>query len=153
MTKKKVAAKEINYSAPRWKGAPGAVEDYHGFVYMITHTPTQKYYIGQKKFWFKSSKPPLKGNKNKRRSLVESDWKTYWGSSKKLQEFIVKEGTTKEFERKIIRLCKSQWELSYSELEWQMKLNVLRDERSFNGIINVRLGKNGAVETDTNIEE
>jgi hypothetical protein len=150
MAKKKASkkkAKEVNYKVPRWKNIPENIEDYLGFVYMVIHKPTGQYYVGQKKFWFKDTKPPLKGRKNKRHSLVESDWKTYWGSSNKLKEWIAKEGTS-EFERRIIRPCKTQWEMSYTELEWQMKLDVLRDDKALNGIINVRLGKKGAVPTD-----
>ncbi len=54
-----------------------------GFVYMITHLKTGRKYIG-KKFFTKSKTRQVKGKK--KRSRVSSDWMTYWGSNKKLQE-------------------------------------------------------------------
>ena len=59
-------------------------DDYEGFVYLITNTTTGQKYIGKKLAKFKTTKPPLKGKKNKRRGTKESDWKTYWGSSDRL---------------------------------------------------------------------
>ena len=61
-----------------------------GFVYLITNTTNDKKYIGKKLAQFKRSKPPLKGRKNKRRTLVESDWRDYYGSSDELNEDIEK---------------------------------------------------------------
>ena len=60
-------------------------EEYEGFVYLITNTTNGRKYIGKKLAKFKTSKPPLKGRKNRRRGTKESDWKEYWGSSDKLQ--------------------------------------------------------------------
>ena len=40
-------------------------EEYEGFVYLITNTTTQQKYIGKKLAKFKTTKPPLKGKKNK----------------------------------------------------------------------------------------
>ena len=57
-----------------------------GFVYIITNTTNDRKYIGKKLAQFKKTKPPLKGRKNKRRSLVESDWRNYYGSSDELTE-------------------------------------------------------------------
>ena len=51
-----------------------------GFVYLITNLTTGQKYIGKKLAQFKRTKPPLKGKKLKRRSVVESDWRDYWGS-------------------------------------------------------------------------
>jgi hypothetical protein len=58
--------------------------DCEGFVYLITNLTNDRKYIGKKLARFKTTKPPLKGRKNKRRGTKESDWKTYWGSSDKL---------------------------------------------------------------------
>ena len=57
-----------------WKNKPKNIDDYLGFVYVIENTTNKKWYVGQKKFWFKKTLPPLKGKKRKRRSLVKSDW-------------------------------------------------------------------------------
>jgi len=59
-------------------------EGYIGFVYIITNKITGQKYIGKKLAQFKRTKPPLKGKKLKRRSVVESDWREYWGSSDRL---------------------------------------------------------------------
>ena len=56
-------------------------EDCEAFVYLITNKKNGKKYVGKKLAKFKTTKPPLKGKKNKRRGTKESDWKTYWGSA------------------------------------------------------------------------
>lgn len=111
-----------------------------GFVYKIWHAPTGRFYIGQKVFQFQKTKQPLKGRTNKRRSHVPSDWKDYWGSSKALQQFIAEHGT-EGFMREILHFCDTQWELTYLELKEQMANDVLHNPLSWNGIINVRLGR------------
>ena len=55
--------------------------DCEAFVYLITNLTSDKKYVGKKLAKFKTTKPPLKGKKNKRRGTKESDWRTYWGSS------------------------------------------------------------------------
>ena len=40
-------------------------EEYEGFVYLITNTTTGQKYVGKKLAKFKTTKPPLKGKKNK----------------------------------------------------------------------------------------
>ena len=42
-------------------------DEYEGFVYLITNTTNGRKYIGKKLAKFKTSKPPLKGRKNRRR--------------------------------------------------------------------------------------
>ena len=49
-------------------------DEYEGFVYLITNNTTGQKYIGKKLAKFKTTKPPLKGKKNKRRGYKESDW-------------------------------------------------------------------------------
>ena len=127
-------------SESRWIGVPDSLEEYEGFVYKITHQKTGKYYIGKKTFWKKLRRKPLKGKKRVRKDVVESKWRDYWGSSKKFTEYVEKEGKNK-FTRQIIRLCKTKSELSYQELLYQIKFDVLNDEDSFNGIIQVRINR------------
>ena len=115
------------------------LKDYVGFVYCVTEKESGKKYIGKKFFWRKVTRPPLKGKKNKRRSLAESDWKEYWGSSDRLQADIEKLGKDK-FSRQIIHLCKSKGSTNYLECYYQMKENVLLRDDNYNGIINIRLG-------------
>ena len=114
-------------------------EQYEGFVYLITNTTNDKKYIGKKLAKFKTTTPPLKGRKNKRRGHKESDWKTYWGSSDLLQEDVAKLGEDK-FTREIIHFCESRGVMSYLEAKEQFDREVLLKDDYYNGIINVRIG-------------
>jgi hypothetical protein len=114
-------------------------EGYIGFVYLITNLTNNKKYIGKKLAEFKTTKPPLKGKKNKRRGTKESDWRTYWGSSDKLLADIAALGDDK-FTREILFYCMSRGELSYIEAKEQFDRKVLETDDYYNGIINVRVG-------------
>ena len=100
------------------------IGDYVGFVYEVYDTETEMKYIGKKKFWSKVTRPPLKGKKNKRRSLKESDWKSYYGSSEVVKNLVENTGEWR-FKRKIIRLCKTAGEMSYYEMKEQIENDVL----------------------------
>jgi hypothetical protein len=100
------------------------ISDNIGFVYEITDTENGMKYIGKKKFWSKVTRPPLKGKKNKRRSVKESDWKKYYSSSEKIKTLVEDTGGLR-FERRIIRLCKSLGEMTYYEMKEQIVRDVL----------------------------
>jgi hypothetical protein len=100
------------------------IGDYVGFVYEVYDTETEMKYIGKKKFWSRVTRPPLKGKKNKRRSLKESDWKSYYGSSEVVKNLVENTGEWR-FKRKIIRLCKTAGEMSYYEMKEQIENDVL----------------------------
>ena len=117
------------------------IGEYYGFVYRITNTTNGHDYIGRKFFHTIKKRPPLKGKKNKRHSKVETDWKTYWGSSEQLQADIDTHGKEK-FSREIIRLCNTRGETNYCEAYYQFIEGVLLKENNYNGIINIRLGGN-----------
>jgi hypothetical protein len=124
-----------------YKGKPidHIPDKYEGFVYLITNTTTGQKYIGKKLAKFKTSKPPLKGKKNRRRSYKESDWRTYWGSSDRLNADVAALGEEK-FTREILYLCKGRGEMSYIEAREQFDRRVLESDEYYNGIINVRVG-------------
>lgn len=114
--------------------------DCFGFIYEITNNLTNKKYIGKKQVQKIIKRSPLKGKKNKRHILQESDWKTYTGSSNLLNEHIAEQGK-ENFSFTILRLCYNKWQMSYYEAELQFKLGVLLSDDYYNGIINCRIGK------------
>ena len=114
-------------------------EDCEAFVYLITNTTNDKKYVGKKLAKFKTTKPPLKGKKNKRRGTKESDWREYWGSSDNLKEDVLALGEDK-FTREILYFCPSRGVASYLEAREQFERKVLLSDDYYNGIINVRVG-------------
>jgi hypothetical protein len=70
-------------------------EDCEAFVYLITNITDNRKYVGKKLAKFKTTKPPLKGRKNKRRGTKESDWRDYWGSSDNLLRDVEESSTDK----------------------------------------------------------
>ena len=130
-----------------YKGEPveEIEEKYTGFVYIITNLVTGKAYIGKKlsKFSKTTTKTvTLKnGNKKKKkiRSKVDSDWKTYWSSSKEVQDDVKALGEDK-FTREILMFCLSKGTASYFEAKYQMQNEVLENpDKWYNGIVNCRV--------------
>lgn len=116
------------------------IEDAYGFIYLITNTTTGKMYIGKKQMKTIKKRPPLKGKKNKRCEVVETDWKTYTSSSNEVNADIKQHGKDK-FIFEILQFCNSKWELAYNEAKLQFDRNVLLSENYYNGIINLRIPK------------
>jgi len=105
------------------------LEEYCGFVYLITNNNTGKKYIG-KKLLKSSRKKSVKGKKRKIRVVSESDWKTYYGSSNNLLDDLNVSGYT-NVTREILRLCKSKGECSYFEAKYQFEYDVLLKPQEF----------------------
>ena len=116
-------------------------KDVYGFVYMITNRATGRKYIGKKFFWSKKTLPITKTRKRRKRLLVESDWKNYYGSNVHLNEE-VKEIGKDVFYREILHLCKTKGECAYLEAKEQFARDVLISDKYYNGIINCRIGGN-----------
>ena len=114
-------------------------EDCEAFVYLITNLTNNKKYVGKKLAKFKTTKPPLKGKKNKRRGTKESDWRIYWGSNDHLKADVLELGED-QFTREILQYCACRGIASYIEAEEQFKRKVLLTDDYYNGIINVRIG-------------
>ena len=114
-------------------------EECEAFVYLITNLTNDKKYVGKKLAKFKTTKPPLKGKKNKRRGTKESDWRTYWGSSDHLNADVLELGED-SFKREILYYCPSRGIASYLEAKEQFDRRVLETDDYYNGIINVRIG-------------
>ena len=114
-------------------------QDCEAFVYLITNKTNDMKYVGKKLAKFKTTKPPLKGKKNKRRGYKESDWREYWGSSDHLKADLEKLGE-ENFIREILHFCPSRGVASYLEAQEQFERKVLLTDEYYNGIINVRVG-------------
>jgi hypothetical protein len=124
-----------------WEGVLEESADLpYGFIYEITNLTNNRKYIGKKQCLTVRKKPPLKGKKNKRHVVLETDWKGYTSSSNQLNRDIEKLGKDK-FKFKILRWCNSKWELAYNETRLQFEEEVLLREDYYNGIISVRIGK------------
>lgn len=115
-------------------------ENIIGFVYKITNKSNGKFYIGKKSLYNKQTKKitqkVIKETKTRKRKEVhikESNWKTYCGSSVELLKDIATYSDT-IFHREIIELCTSTKYLSYSEIKWQIKFDVL-NQNTYNGNI------------------
>jgi hypothetical protein len=119
-------------------------EDCVGFVYIITNTLTGRRYIGKKLAKFsKTTYKTVKlknGNKKKKkiRGKIDSDWRTYYGSSPELTKDISLLGI-ENFHREIIYYCKSKAECSYIEAREQFTNKVLESDDWYNGQISVRV--------------
>jgi hypothetical protein len=113
------------------------LDDYIGFVYLITNLTNNRKYIG-KKLLKRTKTRQVKGKK--KRTLVESDWKQYYGSNKELQADVELLGIY-NFKREIIRLCKTKGECNYFEAREQFLLDVLSDPSYYNSYIQVRVNR------------
>ena len=126
------------YEGDIYDPSPDQLKAYVGFVYRITEIDTDMKYIGKKLFWKKVTKPPLKGRKNKRRSVAESDWQTYYGSNDKIKT-LIESGAQDKFTRQILQLCTTKGECSYVEAKLQFEHSVLLRDDYYNGIISCRI--------------
>lgn len=114
--------------------------EYAGFVYRITDTETGEKYIGQKRFRKTKTLPITKTRKRRKKTLVESDWRSYYSSSTIIQQ-AVSEGLSDRYLREILQFGYSKGDLNYLEMLLQIQNNVLLDDTYLNGIINVRIHK------------
>ena len=103
-----------------------------GYIYLITNILTNKFYVGKKqlssnrKAKLTKKEKLLPENKRKRfkRVIKETDWLTYWGSSDELKQDIEKLGI-ENFKREILCFCSTKMNLSYYEVHYQFKYDVL----------------------------
>ena len=111
-----------------------------GFIYIITNNVNHRQYIGKKQCISCVKQKPLKGKTKNRINYKQSDWKTYTGSSKELNEDILKYGK-ENFTFEIIDWGGSKWELGYKEIKKQLECDVILSDQFYNGILNVRIGR------------
>lgn len=112
-----------------------------GFVYVITHIPSGKKYIGKKVLYFnkkvKMGKKDILALTNVvgrkpayKLAVKESDWKTYYGSQKELKS-LLKESKSSDFERFIIKTVPTKKLLTYFETKYQFIYQVLEKPDEF----------------------
>lgn len=117
------------------------IEDYVGFVYLITDKSNDKKYVGKKLLTSKRKLPPLKGKTRKRTVVKETDWQKYYGSSEEVKLMVEEKGAD-NFYREILYLCKSKGELGYLEAKYQFEHDVLLRDDYYNGIIQCKIHRN-----------
>lgn len=119
-------------------------EGSYGFIYKVTHKPTHKKYLGKKVLHYNKTLPPLKGKKRKRKVVVESDWKKYYGSEQTIKQ-LIKEGKQDEFTREILQFVPTKKLLTYYETKLQFSEGVLEDDIWLNSNILGKFFKNDFV--------
>jgi len=107
-----------------------------GFIYVTTHVPSNRAYIGKKSLYHNIKRKLTKkelaeqtGPGRKPTSKVvskESDWKTYFGSAKPILE-IIKEGKQDEFKREILKVVDNKKLLTYYECKYLFEYSVLEN--------------------------
>lgn len=124
-----------------------------GFVYLITNLLSGKQYYGKKQIYFKKTtlktvtlKSGVK-KKKKIRTLIDSDWKDYYGSCTDLSLDILNLGI-ENFRREILMFCYSLSELSYMELRYQVVNDVLLyPDKFYNSWLSARCRRSHLLKT------
>ena len=111
-------------------------QDTFGFIYIVTHKPSGKSYIGKKSLFHNIKKKLTKkelaeqtgpGRKSATKVVAkESDWKTYYGSAKPILE-LIKGGKQEEFTREILKLVPNKKLLTYYECKYLFEYSVLEN--------------------------
>ena len=111
-------------------------EGVFGFIYQITHTPTNKRYIGKKVLYFtrkvKLTKTEIAeqtgpGRKPTTKLVTkESDWKTYYGSNKEFLS-LVKTHPKEEFVKEILEFASTKKMLTYYECKYLFKYDAIEN--------------------------
>ena len=114
------------------------LEDYQGFVYIITELTTDKKYIGKKFFWKPKTLPVTKKRKRKVKTRAISDWKKYYGSSQEVKTLVEEKGA-ESFKREILKLCRTKGECSYYEAKLQFEYDVLLRDDFYNAFIGCKI--------------
>lgn len=130
-----------HYKGEIYEPTEDELKQWIGFVYIITNKNDGMKYVGKKTFWSKKTLPPLKGKTRKRRSLTQSNWKEYYGSSDLVNQLLLEHGGD-IFYREILHFCTNKGEMGYKEAKEQFDRGVLLDDSYYNGIINCRVHRN-----------
>jgi len=122
-------------------------ENTYGFIYQVTHLPTNRKYIGKKVLYFernvKIGKRELQALKEERKAkgiggrtpakkkvIKESDWKTYYGSQTEIKE-LVNKGKESDFSREILKFVDNKKHLTYYECKYLFIYEVLENNEEY----------------------
>ena len=114
------------------------LESLVGFVYCIHEKETDMKYIGKKLFRRSKILPVTKTRLRRKKTRVESDWMSYYGSSILLKEQVEKNGAN-AYERNILRLCTTKGQCSYYEAKYQFEHDVLLRDDYYNEFIGCKI--------------
>lgn len=133
-----------------WKYKDNIIQDIkdfpdntYGFIYKVTHLPTNKSYIGKKVLYFERTKKlgkreveelkeqrKLQGLRGKtpakKKVITESDWKTYYGSQKEIKELVAK-SNPKDWNKQILQFVPSKKLLTYYETKYLFVNEVIEN--------------------------
>ena len=118
-------------------------EETYGFIYMVTHLPTKKKYIGKKVLFFernvklgKKETEALKEERKaagiggrvpaKKKVVKESDWKTYYGSQEDIKK-LARTSKPEDWTREILDFVPTKKLLTYYEIKHIFINNALED--------------------------
>jgi len=111
-----------------------------GFIYMTTHKPSGVSYIGKKSLYHNVKRKLTKkelaeqtGRGRKPTTQVvqkESDWKTYYGSTKQIVE-LIKGGKQEDFTREILQFVFNKKLLTYHECKYLFSYGVLEHPQKY----------------------
>lgn len=108
-------------------------ENTFGFIYIVTHTPTGRKYLGKKQLISVQKKALGKkelalltdGRASKKKTVTkESDWKTYYGSHPEIKQ-LIKDKKHLEFTREILMFVPNKKLLTYYETKYLFMNEVL----------------------------
>ena len=123
-------------------------ENTFGFIYQITHIPTQRKYIGKKNLYsirnIKLGKKELNQLKEERKQkglrgrtplkkkvIKESDWKTYYGSQEEMKKLVSTSDLKKDFKREILECVPNKKLLTYYENKHLFSRGVIEPGSSY----------------------
>ena len=116
---------------------PVQIEKNIGFVYIIHNLVSDKKYVGKKLFTFSKIRQV---NKKKKKSRVDSDWKTYYGSNDQLNLDVESLGE-ENFTREILHLGATKGTCNYLEAYEIMTRNAIISDNFYNSWLSVKVSR------------
>ena len=114
-------------------------ENSFGYIYVVTHTPTGRKYLGKKQLMSVQKKALGKkelalitdGRTSKKKIVIkESDWKTYHGSHAEIKQ-LIKDKKYLEFTREILIFVPTKKLLTYYETKYLFINGVLETQNEY----------------------